>query len=143
MTNIVNEGDKLSVVSVNTKASPLEKCSGGKYEKYTRTNKHANCLRLLSQKGAGTPTAAVMAGYGVAYFFLIGTFFKVHACTSLSCFRWVRFLGVVFWGVMFDMRRSMSLVSYCDLYERNYTWRKTFVQCFFLFYVDCLIEKQR
>ena len=28
------------------------------------------------------------------------------------------------------MCRCMWLVSYCDLYERNYAWRKTFVHSF-------------
>ena len=29
------------------------------------------------------------------------------------------------------MCRCMWLLSYCDLYERNYAWRKTFVHSFF------------
>ena len=71
------------------------------------------------------------------------------------CFCWVRVLGVVFFGsVVRYVSLYMWLVSYSDLYERNYAWRKTFVHSFFcltsiVFFfsgftkVDYFIEKQR
>ena len=70
--------------------------------------------------------------YFFAYFFLTGTFLKVHACHR-AVFAGSVFWVLFFWGVLFDVCRCMWLVSYCDLYERNYAWRKTFVHSFFLF----------